>query len=99
MLKTASRYIFNYVIFHLDIFETTVTTNLSLILSFFLQVGFVVTGFLFSFFSLHTVLQVCASQSQREIDIGTCCECIVVTKEVVSQATVTTQNLTEFLPL
>lgn len=84
MLKTTSRYIFNYVIFHLDIFETTVTTNLLLTLPLFLQGGFVVPGFLFSFFSLHTVLQVCVSQSQREIDIETCRECIVVTKEVVS---------------
>jgi len=70
MLKTTSRYIFSYVIFHLDIFETTATTNLLLVLSFFLQVGFVVIGFLF--FSLRTVLQVCVSQSQREIDIETC---------------------------
>lgn len=54
MLKTTSRYIFSYIIFHLDIFETTATTNLLLILSFFLQVGFVVIGFLFFFFSLHT---------------------------------------------
>lgn len=98
MLKTTSRYIFNYVIFHLDIFETTATTNLLLILSFSLQVAFVVIGFLFFFFSLHTIVQVCVSQSQREIDIETCWECIVVTKEVVSQATVTTWNLTEFLP-
>lgn len=71
-LKTTSRYIFNHVIFHLDIFETTATTNLLLNLSFFLQVGFLVIGFLFFFFSLHTILQVCVSQSQREIDIETC---------------------------
>lgn len=55
--------------------------------------------FLFFLFSLHAILQVCVSQSQREIDAETCWECIVVTKEVVSQATLTTWNLTEFLPL
>lgn len=56
MLKTTCSYIFNYVIFHLDIFETTATTNLFLVLSFFLQVGFVVNGFLFFIFlpSHHT---------------------------------------------
>lgn len=66
LLKTTSTYIFNYVIFRLNIFETTTTSNLLLILSFFLQVGFVVIGFfVFLFLSSHHTAGLRVSEPER----------------------------------
>lgn len=63
ILKTISRETSDYIIFHLDTFENTATRNLFLILSSFLQVGFLVIGFLFFLFTLYCRL--CLSEAER----------------------------------
>lgn len=86
---------FIYFSLHLKWLQQEISCSLS---PFFLRLAFLLLPFCFS--GPHFTL--CCrfvSQSQREIDPESCWECIVVTKEVVSQATVTTWNLTEFLPL